>query len=322
MERLNGLVFAAVLSMGLGLSATAANASECYSCDGATTASHSYDQNIVQVAAEAGQFNTLLAAAKSAGLVDALTAEGPITVFAPTDAAFAKLPAGTVESLLEPEHKDQLVAILTYHVVPGKAKAKHVVKADALDTVNGQRLAISVKDGAAYVDGAKIVATDIKASNGVIHVVDSVITPSTQDIVDTAIEAGQFNTLLAAAEAAGLVEPIRGDGPFTVFAPTDDAFAKLPAGTVENLLKPENKDQLAAILKYHVVPGRVFSDAVAKGATVETLQGQTVTTRSADGKVFVNGAQVITADIDASNGVIHVIDSVILPTHAHASTDH
>ena len=274
------------------------------------------------MAAEAGQFNTLLAAAKAAGLVEALQGEGPITVFAPTDEAFAKLPAGTVEHLLKPENKAQLAAVLTYHVVPGKLKAKHVLKADALDTLNGQRLDVSLEDKAAYIDGAQIIATDIKASNGVIHVIDAVVVPSDKNIVETGIEAGQFGTLLAAARAAGLVEALQSEGPITVFAPTDAAFAKLPKGTVSNLLKPENKDQLAAILKYHVVSGRVFSDAAAQGATVETLQGQTLTTRSEDGQVFVNDAQVIIADVNATNGVIHVIDSVILPTQPHAHASH
>ncbi len=269
--------------------------------------------DIVDVAANAGSFNTLIAAAKAAGLVDALKGDGPITVFAPTDEAFAALGQEKINELLKPENKALLASILTYHVVPGKQTADKVVKAHELDTLNGQRVDIITNDHGAYIDGAKIVSTDIKASNGVIHVIDSVILPSTHDIVETAIEAGSFNTLAAALEAASLVEALQGDGPFTVFAPTDEAFAKLPEGTVESLLKPENKDQLAAVLTYHVVSGRIFSDAAAAGATVETLQGQTITTKSEDGKVFVNDARVVKADIDTSNGVIHVIDSVILP---------
>jgi uncharacterized surface protein with fasciclin (FAS1) repeats len=270
--------------------------------------------DIVDVATEAGSFKTLLAAAQAAGLVDALKGEGPLTVFAPSDEAFAKLGDEKIAELLKPENKAMLASILTYHVAPGKLKAEKVVKANALDTLNGQRAEIKVNDQGAFIDGAKIVSTDIKASNGVIHVIDSVILPSSDDIVATAVEAGSFNTLAAALQAAGLVEALQGEGPFTVFAPTDEAFAALPAGTVESLLKPENKDKLIAVLTYHVVPGRVFSDAAAKGATVDTLQGQSITTKSADGKVFVNDAHVIKADVDASNGVIHVIDKVIMPT--------
>lgn len=133
------------------------------------------------------------------------------------------------------------------------------------------------------------------------------------DIVDTAIEAGAFQTLVAAVKAAGLVETLKGDGPFTVFAPTDEAFAKLPAGTVENLLKPENKDQLVAVLTYHVVPGKVMSSDIAgKKLSAETVQGSNVAIDATSG-VKVDGASVVTADVETSNGVIHVIDSVILP---------
>ena len=137
---------------------------------------------------------------------------------------------------------------------------------------------------------------------------------SPADIVDTAVAAGDFNTLVAAVQAAGLVETLKGKGPFTVFAPTDAAFAALPPGTVETLLKPENKDQLAAILTYHVVPGKVMSSDIAgKKLDAATVQGQTVAIDATSG-VTVNDASVVAADVEASNGVIHVIDKVILPS--------
>ncbi|AMY71350.1 fasciclin domain-containing protein [Frigidibacter mobilis] len=132
------------------------------------------------------------------------------------------------------------------------------------------------------------------------------------DIVDTAIAAGDFTTLVAAVQAAGLVDTLKGTGPFTVFAPTDAAFAALPEGTVEDLLKPENKAQLAAVLTYHVVPGKVMSTDLTDGMTAATAQGADVTIMT-EGGVKVNAANVTTADIEASNGVIHVIDAVILP---------
>lgn len=135
-----------------------------------------------------------------------------------------------------------------------------------------------------------------------------------KDIVDTAVAAGSFNTLVAAVQAAGLVDTLKSEGPFTVFAPTDEAFAKLPAGTVENLLKPENKDQLVAVLTYHVVSGKVMSaDLAGKTVDAATVQGQSVTINATGGAVTVDAATVVTADIEASNGVIHVIDAVILP---------
>jgi len=141
----------------------------------------------------------------------------------------------------------------------------------------------------------------------------SVAQAKSKDIVDTAADAGQFKTLVAAVQAAGLVDTLKGDGPFTVFAPTDEAFAKLPRGTVEDLLKPENKDKLVAILTYHVVPGKIMSgDIAGKSTEVKTVQGDTLAVDATDG-VKVDAANVVTADIGASNGVIHVIDTVVMP---------
>jgi uncharacterized surface protein with fasciclin (FAS1) repeats len=133
-----------------------------------------------------------------------------------------------------------------------------------------------------------------------------------KDIVDTAVAAGSFNTLVAAVGAAGLVDTLKSDGPFTVFAPTDEAFAALPEGTVETLLLPENKDQLVAILTYHVVAGKVMSGDLSNNMMATTVQGGDVSIMT-EGGVTVNGANVVTADIETSNGIIHVIDAVILP---------
>jgi uncharacterized surface protein with fasciclin (FAS1) repeats len=138
-------------------------------------------------------------------------------------------------------------------------------------------------------------------------------TAATKDIVDTAAGAGQFNTLLAAAQAADLVGTLKGPGPLTVFAPTDAAFAALPAGTVDNLLKPENKDQLVKVLTYHVVAGEVMAADVVKLSSATTVEGADVAIDASSGKVMINNAQVVQADVDASNGVIHVIDKVLLP---------
>ena len=135
----------------------------------------------------------------------------------------------------------------------------------------------------------------------------------TKDIVDTAVSAGSFNTLAAALEAAGLVETLKGKGPFTVFAPTDQAFAKLPEGTLKSLLKPANKEKLTAILTYHVVAGNVKAADVIKLSSAKTLNGQSVTVKVVGGKVLINGATVVKADIAATNGTIHVIDTVLLP---------
>jgi uncharacterized surface protein with fasciclin (FAS1) repeats len=139
------------------------------------------------------------------------------------------------------------------------------------------------------------------------------VTAKAADIVDTAVSAGKFQTLVTAVKAAGLVDTLKGDGPFTLFAPTDEAFAKLPAGTLEDLLKPENKEKLVAVLTYHVVPGKIMSgDIAGKTAMVETVQGSKLSVDATKG-VKVDAAKVISADIKASNGVIHVIDHVVLP---------
>ena len=142
------------------------------------------------------------------------------------------------------------------------------------------------------------------------------MTTNTQDLVDTAVSAGQFKTLAAALTAAGLVDTLKGHGPFTVFAPTDAAFAKLPAGTFENLLKPENKAQLTAILTYHVVPGKVMAADVVKLKEAKTVNGKMLQVKVNGSDVMINDAKVTATDIAASNGVIHVIDSVVLPQAA------
>jgi transforming growth factor-beta-induced protein len=279
-------------------------------------------KDLVTTAVEAGSFKTLATALNAAGLVETLQGKGPFTVFAPSDEAFAKLPAGTVDALLKPENKQRLIAVLTYHVVPGKVLAADVVKLNAAATVNGQRVEVKVDGDNVLVDQARVVATDIVCSNGVIHVIDQVILPSTANIPATADQAGTFKTLLAAAKAAGLVEVLSGDKPLTVFAPTDDAFAKLPAGTVESLLKPENKQKLAAILRFHVVPGRVFSNEVLSKRDLKTVHGGMLSAAMKNGAPTINGAGLVATDIDASNGVIHVIDAVLLPPAPPAKGAH
>lgn len=284
-------------------------------------ANHPESKDIVDTAVSAGSFKTLVTAVKAAGLVDTLKGKGPFTVFAPTDEAFAKLPEGTVENLLKPENKKQLQSIL-YHVVSGKVPASEVVKIKNANTVQGQKVAINVKDGKVKVDNANVVKTDIMTSNGIIHVIDAVILPkekseesqtSTPDIVETAVAAGSFNTLAKALEAGDLIGTLKGKGPFTVFAPTDEAFAKLPKETLANLLKPENQKQLQGILTYHVVSGEVMAADVVKLNAAKTVNGKQVSIKVDNGKVMINNANVVKTDIKTSNGVIHVIDAVLLP---------
>jgi transforming growth factor-beta-induced protein len=276
-------------------------------------------KDIVDTAIADGRFTTLVAAIQAAGLVDALKAEGPFTVFAPTDDAFAALPEGTLDSLLLPENKQQLTDILLYHVVSGKVMAADVTGLSAAPTLLGKDLAVKVDMGNVYINEAKVIITDIETSNGVIHVIDKVLLPPAEEavsntIVDIAVADGRFKTLVAAVQAAGLVETLSGEGPFTVFAPTDDAFAKLPAGTLDTLLLPENKQQLTDILLYHVVSGKVMAEDVVGLTSAPTVLGKDITITVKDGKVYLNDTvMVIITDIEASNGVIHVIDAVLLP---------
>jgi uncharacterized surface protein with fasciclin (FAS1) repeats len=290
------------------------------------------DKDIVDIAVEDGRFTTLVAAVTAADLVDTLKSDGPFTVFAPTDDAFNKLPDGTIEALLN--DIPALTDILLYHVVPGKVLAADVVQLDSASTALGTDVAIKVEGDSVMVNDAQVIITDIEASNGVIHVIDAVILPPTEeatepavepavlpesggvlqasaDIVDIAVSDGRFTTLVAAVTAADLVDTLKSDGPFTVFAPTDDAFNKLPDGTIEALLN--DIPALTDILLYHVVPGKVLAADVVNLNSASTALGKDVTIRVESGNVFVNDAQVVITDIEATNGVIHVIDAVILP---------
>lgn len=294
----------AVGAATLGLALSNAAYGQCGVSSKVVTASHSKD--IVDTAVSAGDFGTLVAAVKAAGLVETLKSDGPLTVFAPTDAAFAKLPAGTVEALLKDPAK--LRSILKYHVVAGKVMASDVVRLKTAKTVLGQKVRIDTSKGV-RLNNATVTATDIACRNGVIHVIDIVLLPA-DDIVDTAKKAGSFKTLLTAIGAADLEDTLRSEGPFTVFAPTDEAFGKLPKGTIEALLK--DKKKLASILTYHVVPGKVMAADVVKLHEAKTVQGSSVRISSSSA-VKINDAKVIKTDIETANGVIHIIDTVILP---------
>jgi uncharacterized surface protein with fasciclin (FAS1) repeats len=292
-------IFGAGALLGLGLTTTQARAGDC--------GTSKQGKDIVETAIEAGSFKTLVTAVQAAGLVETLRSPGPFTVLAPTDEAFAKLPATTLSQLLE--QPDRLAAILKYHVLTGRVMAEDVASLTSARTVLGQSVRIDTSCGVKFND-AKVLTADIGTSNGVIHVIDTVLIPQS-DIIETARSAGSFHTLLAALEAADLTDALRADGPFTVFAPTDEAFAKLPEGTIEGLLK--DKEKLQAILTYHVVPGKVLAKDVTKLASAETLQGQKVRIGQR-GAVTVDNARVLTTDVAATNGVIHVIDTVLLPS--------
>jgi uncharacterized surface protein with fasciclin (FAS1) repeats len=331
--KLGAIGIAAALT--LGLAACGDDDSSSSSTTTETTAAMAADKTIVSVASGNEDFSTLVAAVKAADLVETLSGEGPFTVFAPTNAAFEALPAGTVDGLLKPENKDQLASILTYHVVAGKVMAADLSDGQEVETVQGGKLTVGIDgDKVTLTDenGAtvNVTDTDIDAGNGVIHVIDGVVTPKADmaegdgeaaagTIVDVASGNQDFSTLVTAVTAAGLGETLSGEGPFTVFAPTNAAFAKLPAGTVDNLVKPENKDQLSGILTYHVVAGKVMAADLTDGQEITTVNGSKRKVTVAGGKVTLTDAaggmvNVTTADVAASNGVIHFIDGVLMPS--------
>ncbi|MBE2212481.1 MAG: fasciclin domain-containing protein [Opitutaceae bacterium] len=260
----------------------------------------------------AGDFSTLVAAVQAAGLVNTLASDGPFTLFAPTNEAFAALPAGTVEALLA--DIPTLTNILLYHVVAGAEVRAANVTAGPVMMANGAPASISITDGNVFVKDSKVIEVDWLGTNGVIHVVDKVIlppaNPAGQTVVQNLIAQGNFTTLVAAVQAAGLVDTLNSAGPFTVFAPTDAAFAKLPAGTVTALLN--DIPTLTDILLYHVVSGaQVLSSQVVAGPV--TMANGDPATLSTTGGVKINNATVTGADWRSSNGVIHIVDTVILP---------
>jgi uncharacterized surface protein with fasciclin (FAS1) repeats len=279
---------------------------------GANAHQPAQSKGIVETAISAGSFQTLAKALTAAKLVDHLKSPGPFTVFAPSDEAFGKLPAGTLERLLKPENAQELSTILTYHVVAGDVRAEQVLGLKSAAALNGQRLpVVTGKDGVS-VAGARVVKTDLVCTNGVIHVVDRVMMPATKDVVATAVDAGKFSILAKALGAAGLVEVLSGKGPFTVFAPTDEAFGKLPPETLASLLEPANKARLLGLLRSHVVTGRVYVDQLVT-SSILTLDGLALPIEVGPAGPKIGGAEVLKADVEATNGVIHVIDRVLVP---------
>jgi uncharacterized surface protein with fasciclin (FAS1) repeats len=294
----------------------------------------SCEPNIVELAESVPELSTLVAAVVGGDLVDTLSSPGPFTVFAPTNDAFAKLPPGTLDALMKPENKDQLVDILTYHVLPEEVKAGDLDSFQAVTTVEGKPLhAVSwggkVQVGPSLSSLSTVTSADNSASNGVVHIIDQVLlppaapapSPAGQSIVDLAKTVPELSTLVEALVAGGLVDTLASPGPFTVFAPSNRAFERLPPGTVESLLKPENKDQLVDILTFHVLPGRVLSTDLDYEQKPTTLEGKPLDITSAEGLVIIRGNAfdgtytfVESADNLATNGVVHIIDDVLNPS--------
>ena len=274
--------------------------------------------DILETATMQGNLNTFLTAVRAANLSATLKGNGPFTIFAPTDAAFDKLPKAVVEELIKPENSASLARILRYHVVTSRLTSGDVDKMVPNGSISmsaGGTAKLSKNETAILINEARIVKPDVASSNGIIHVIDTVILPPL-DVIDTAIMQGNLKTLVRALEAADLLSTLKTSAALTIFAPTDDAFAKLPAEVINDLLKPENKDTLARILKYHVVNKRLVSgDISAMKPANETMLAGIPALLSKNGTtVQINNAIVTKPDIASSNGVIHTIDTVILPS--------
>jgi uncharacterized surface protein with fasciclin (FAS1) repeats len=266
------------------------------------------DLNIVETAEDAGNFSVLLSAASDLGLADVLANE-ELTVFAPTDDAFAALPDGLLDSLTD----EQLTEIILYHVLAGTVLSNQIEAQQDAETEQGERILLQSDNGVTVNGSSTVISADITASNGVIHAIDEVLLPSAfrdPGIIEQAEEAGGFSILLGAIEDAGLTTTLQFLGPFTVFAPSDDAFNELGIDVVEGL----SDEQLVDVLTHHVLSGEIASGDLQPEQTVSALNGGNLFVTVDNEEVTVNGsANVFLPDVNAANGIIHAVDQVLLP---------
>jgi transforming growth factor-beta-induced protein len=290
-------------------------------------------QDLVENLSQASILSTLVTAVTEAELVETLQGDGPFTVFAPTNTAFDALPEGTLDSLLLPENQAQLADVLTFHVVAGEFLASDLSDGQRLTTVQGDDLVVYIQNGEVTVNGAVVSTTDAVSSNGIFHVIDSVVLPPadtatvgdaallrTDHIVTNAVKVDDLSTLVTAVTAAELVETLSDEtASYTVFAPVNAGFDALPAGTLDTLLEPANIADLQGVLTYHVVEGSYSAAQLYDGQTLTTLNGEDLTVSVTPAGVQLIGAEsdnivtVAIADIFNSNGVVHAIDGVLLP---------
>lgn len=273
------------------------------------------ESDIVSVLERKGSFSTLLTALNVAGLTSTVKNAGPFTLFAPTDEAFRALPAGALDSLIA--NPEKLKNVLLTHVVSGTIYSRGL-PSGAVPVVAGGSIDAVFARGGVTVNNAKVIQTDLFASNGVIHIIDQVILRSTEpvtqlafgkkSIVKTLASKGKFNTFITALNVAGLANHLDTDGPFTIFAPTDDAFQTLPTGVLDSLVN--NPSELRKVLLSHVIPGALPSNKISSG-TLNLARGGRVRVIADQGNVKIADADVIEADLSASNGVIHVINHLI-----------
>lgn len=273
-------------------------------------------KRLIDTAVADGRFSTLKKALDAAGLIPFFQWDNPLTVLAPTDDAFAKLPKETLEDLLKPENKDKLVKILSYHVIPGNNSLADALGANEVKTVEGSPVSIAFSGGRVRINDATLIDADVKAKDGMIHVIDTVLLPPQPErktVLTVAEEAGSFTTLLSAVENLGLTDFLNEGGPFTVFAPTDEAFKALPNETIKALLTTNKGELLTMVVKHHVLTGRVEAGDALKAGKAKTVLGETVSISVEDGLLKVDDSTIRTVNVDGGNGVIHIIDRVLLP---------
>jgi uncharacterized surface protein with fasciclin (FAS1) repeats len=273
--------------------------------------------NLVQRLERDGRFTTLLTALEITGLKDTVAAGGVFTLFAPTDEAFAAIPTDTLAALIA--DPPALANILLYHVAAGRETTGALLNDSTATTLQGNPVLVLRERWQVLVNGQPVVSRSIWAGNGIIHPVGGVLLPPSSPIninslVDVLALDGRFTTLIAAVQAAGLADTLVNGGPFTVFAPTDDAFNALPPGTVDNLLA--NPDQLQDVLLYHVLGEKKSALRLLVSKDITTLQGSEVDVKVRRGSFYVNESKILNPNVNAPNGIIQVIDAVLLPPAA------
>ena len=273
----------------------------------------SISQTVVDIVVDSDDHETLEAAVIEADLVGTLSGDGPFTVFAPTDAAFELIDSGVLNALLaKPE--GSLTDILLYHVLEGDIESSDLSDGMTASTILGEDISVSIVGDDVFINGAMVTVANIPATNGVVHVLDAVLLPEVfpSSVADVVIGSDDHETLEAAVVEADLAATLSGAGAFTVFAPTDDAFAMINSGVLDALIA-DPSGSLTDILLYHVVDGVVISGDLMDGGTAMSLLGEDLDISLMDGSAFIDGAMVTVADIVTANGVVHVIDAVMLP---------
>jgi len=286
-------------------------------------------QNIPKIAIADTDLSTLVTALTKGGLVDTLSGTGPFTVFAPTNEAFKALDADSLAALLQPANKDKLVEVLKYHVANGKVLSTDLKNGQNITTLDDNKtVTVTITGKTVKIGAATVTKADVMAVNGVVHIIDAVlippgfVPPTAPNIPQLATIYPDLSTLVTALTKAGLVDTLSGKGPFTVFAPTNDAFEALDADLLAALLLPANKAKLVEVLEYHVASGKVLSTDLKNGQNIATLDDKKTVAVTITGKTVKIGAAAVTAaDVMAGNGVIHFIDAVLIPPGFVPPTD-